>query len=664
MKNTMVSKCVRGLLFVLCRLWIAVLVVICLGLGWLLCWGLAPAVGPGTEVVEEAPLPEYTCSMHPSVRSTDPHGKCPICFMDLILVPTGSGSGDGPPSLVLDAASRARIRLETSPVERRPIDMEVRMVGKIAHDETRLADITAWVPGRLDRLYVDYTGIEVQDGDHLVQLWSPELYGAQEELLQAARAAATLDAGGEDVLRDRVHDTLDAARERLRQWGLTEAQVAEVEAADAPADHVTIYAPKGGVVVRKLAQQGMYVQRGTPIYTIADLDHLWMNLEAYESDLQWLRYGQPVAFTTQALPGEEFHGTIAFLAPELDERTRTVRVRVNVENTDRRLKPGMFVRASVHAAVAAGGKVMAPALAGSWICPMHPEVVAAEAGICDVCEMDLVPVESLGYVTAEAEGAAPPLVIPKSAPLLTGARALVYVETRTDTEVSYSPRTIVLGPRAGNSYVVKSGLEEGEIVVTHGAFKLDSELQIRGEPSMMSPAEETAPEEVVAPPAITMLGPDEVPAAFRATVGGMWRAYLALHAALAGDDFYAGRAALDTLEAARAAVDMSLLSGATHMTWMAQAMDLDAGLAKARATTEIEGLRAAFEEVYLALRPTVLTFGIDRGEVFEVECPMAFDFRGARWLQDNDDILNPYFGESMLKCGTVLGRRLPAPEEE
>ncbi|MHC4185184.1 MAG: heavy metal-binding domain-containing protein, partial [Planctomycetota bacterium] len=172
-------------------------------------------------------------------------------------------------------------------------------------------------------------------------------------------------------------------------------------------------------------------------------------------------------------------------------KTRTVKLRVNVENPDGRLKPGMFVRAVVRAEVAQAGHVMDPAMAGKWICPMHPDIVKDAAGNCDICEMDLVTTESLGYVKIDAPKEAP-LVIPASAPLITGTRAVVYVRLAQPDKPTYEGREVVLGPRAGDYYIVNSGLSEGEVVVTKGSFKIDSAMQIRAKPSMMSaPAGQT-----------------------------------------------------------------------------------------------------------------------------------------------------------------------------
>jgi len=434
----------------------------------------------------------WTCSMHPHIKLPKA-GKCPICLMDLIPLVSGDEDGGGPRELSVSEYAAKLMEIETAPVERRFVTSAIRMGGKIDFDETRVSHITAWVPGRLDRLFVDYTGVPVTKGDHMFELYSPELISAQEELLQAIKAAKELGNSDVSIVRETTDATIDAVREKLRLWGLTSEQIKEIEQRGEADDHITVYAPTGGIVVDKNAQEGMYVQTGTRIYTIADLSRVWVNLDAYESDLAWLRYGQPVKFTTEAYPGEVFKGSISFIHPVLDEATRTVKVRVNVSNENGRLKPGMFVRAVAEASMSNGGRVMDAALAGKWISPMHPEIIKDAPGTCDVCGMQLVSAESLGYVASKSEEK--PLVIPASAPLLTGKRSVVYVEVPGKDRPTFEGREVVLGPRAGDYYLVKSGLSEGERVVTKGSFKLDAELQIRARPSMMSPVSDADPSE-------------------------------------------------------------------------------------------------------------------------------------------------------------------------
>ena len=330
-----------------------------------------------------------------------------------------------------------------------------------------------------------------------MQLYSPELITAQAEYLEARAAQQRLGEGASDLVRQSVASSLTASREKLLLLGLTEAQLTIIEREGRPLDHLTIYAPLGGVIIERLAAEGMYVQTGTPIYKIADLGTLWVMMDAYESDLIWLRFGQTVEFVTEAWPGEVFTGRISFISPMLNDATRTVRVRAVVDNPDGRLKPNMLVRAVVESPLAEGGRAIEPALADKWICPMHGEIMKDAAGECDICDMPLVTADALGYAAAEL--AEPPLVIPASASLLTGRkldRAVVYAVVEGAERPTYIGKEIVLGPRAGDYYIVRDGLMEGERVVTRGNFKIDSELQLRGRPSLMSPPEEEAPQVV------------------------------------------------------------------------------------------------------------------------------------------------------------------------
>lgn len=462
-------------------------------LGAVLHWALAP-VGPAepTPVGDggKAEATVWTCSMHPEIRAKE-KGRCPKCFMALTPLEV-KVDDEGLREFSTSEAGKALMDIETAFVQRKQVFVEVRMVGKVDYDETRLADITAWVPGRLDRLYVDFTGITVRKGDHLVDIYSPELLSAQEELLQAIRTSRELAKSDVGIVRETTQATVNAAREKLRLWGLTQHQIRQLEQRGTTSDHITIYAPIGGVVIEKKAREGMYVKTGTRIYTLADLSVVWVKLDAYESDLMWVRPGQTVEFTSVSHPGKTFSGKVAFIDPVLSPQTRSVKVRVNTPNPEGKLKPGMFVRAVVKSPVTAAGMVHAPELVGKWLCPMHPWVITDSAGVCSICQMDLVTSESMGY-GKPVDKPDLPLVIPASAVLMTGKRAVVYVEVPGKDKPTYEGHEVLLGPRAGDYYVVYSGLSEGQRVVTRGNFKIDSDLQIQAKPSMMSPEPVTQP---------------------------------------------------------------------------------------------------------------------------------------------------------------------------
>ena len=385
----------------------------------------------------------WTCSMHPQIQQPEP-GDCPICGMDLIPLENDSGADDGPRTMSMSKSSLALADIQTTAVIKDYPEANIRLVGKLDYDETLEKSLTARFPARIDELFVNYTGIPVAKGDHLAKVYSPDLLAAQRELLTSYRS-------------DPNSSITRAARDKLRLWDLVPEQIDAIIESGEAKDHFILKAPIGGVVVAKHVKEGDYVKTGESLFKIVDLSRLWVYLDACESDLPWLRYGQDVSFSVEAIPGETFHGQVAFIEPEVNRKTRTVPIRVNVPNPESKLKPGMFVRGIVASRLAEDGKVYAPELAGKWISPMHPEVVKDGPGQCDVCGMDLVRAEELGYVDNATETA--PIIVPTSAVLRTGKRAVVYVEKPNTERATFEGREIVLGPRAGDYFLVTAGLE-------------------------------------------------------------------------------------------------------------------------------------------------------------------------------------------------------------
>ena len=386
------------------------------------------------DVFSRGKIKFWTCAMHPQIRLPKPE-RCPICGMKLIPVMEEKKKEMRKWKLTLSKTAQKLAEVEISPVERRRVYVRLRIYARLVPDETRVAYITSWIHGRIDKLYVNFTGAHVKKGQPLLYIYSPELLSAQSELIQAYRAYKELKKKGSSYLKKLTYKTFISAKEKLRLWGITDRQIREILKRGIPSDHMTIYAPVSGTVIQKNVYEGMYVNEGTRLFTIADLSNLWLMMDVYESDIRWLRVGDRIEFETGTYPGERFKATITFIDPFVNKRTRTVKVRADVPNKDGRLMPDMFARVVIS----------------------HP-----------------IRMKTL------------PLVIPYTAPLITGKRAIVYVADPKRPGV-YEGRVIQLGPRVGDYYIVLSGLREGEYVVKKGNFKIDSTLQIMAKPSMLNP---------------------------------------------------------------------------------------------------------------------------------------------------------------------------------
>jgi Cu(I)/Ag(I) efflux system membrane fusion protein len=421
--------------------WIAlpIIAVVAFGLGGRLL-GDSERPATSTEAHDHgAEETTWTCSMHLQIRQTEP-GACPICGMDLIPI-GGNGVTGEEDARRVSLSERAKLlaRIRTVEVNRLGSGgVARRLLGRVDYDETSLRTVTSWIGGRIDRLHVSTTGERVKRGQVIATLYSPEVYNAHQDLIQARQQFERLQEGATPSAGRAAEAALNAARDRLRLLGVPSGELRAMEGADKPSERVRIRTPFGGTVIERLATQGSYVETGTGLYRVADLSTLWVQLDAYESDLSVLKTGQEVSLGVEALPGKVFKGHVTFVDPVLDPKTRTARVRIEVRNEKRRLRPGMFVEASVQS----GG----------------------------------------GAKTADEA----PVVVPATAPLFTGRRSIVYVELEDAEQPTYEARVVTLGPRMGDVYPVLAGLRDGERVVIHGAFAIDADLQIQGGDSMMN----------------------------------------------------------------------------------------------------------------------------------------------------------------------------------
>jgi Cu(I)/Ag(I) efflux system membrane fusion protein len=445
--------------------------------------GAYAVVGPAFQrgpVAEAPPGTVWTCSMHPQIRMARP-GRCPICGMDLVPVLPGGAAGEAAhPSghLALGEHARRMASVETVAVEERELFKEIRTVGRVDFDETRVKHIAARVNGRVDEVFANFPGIVVKEGDHLVNIYSPDLLASQEEYLLSLRSEKVRQAAG--AVPDRSFAA--SARERLRLWGLTEEQLDDLARTGKARTHVTYYAPLGGTIVRKDIREGQYVKEGDSLYTIADLTHVWLILEVYEYERSWVNFGQAVQVTLEGQPAAVLTGSVGFVEPVLNDATRTVQVRVILKNEGGKLLPGMYAQALIRVPILPDGTPGPTGLEGKYACPMHPYITSERPGECPVCRMplELVP----GRKDDAAKGPFKVLAVPAEAVLTTGWRWLVYAEERPGEYRLVEPR---LGPRAGDFYPVLSGLSPGQRVVARGNFLLDSQFQITGKPSLLYP---------------------------------------------------------------------------------------------------------------------------------------------------------------------------------
>ena len=333
-------------------------------------------------------------------------------------------------------------------------------------------------------MFADYEGVYVAEGDHMVILYSPDLYAAQVEYLvtkeSAAAAAQTVSAS----VASTANRLLEDAREKLLELGMKKEQLRELDKQARAKTRLRICAPVGGTVIEKLKTQGQYVKAGEAIYRIADLSVVWLMLELFPDDAAHVRYGQRVEAEVQSLPGEVFSGRVAFIDPIVDEKTRTVGVRVEILNTEGRLRPGDYAAATIKVLTSAGGKVYDPELAGKWISPRHPQIVRDQPGKCPLCGIELIPTGELGY-ERKPEQEARAIVVPRNAVLMAGSNSVVYVETEPGR---FEIRPVTLGPLTPKTAVILRGVKAGEKVATSGNFLIDSQMQLAGNPSLIDPA--------------------------------------------------------------------------------------------------------------------------------------------------------------------------------
>jgi len=540
----------------------------------------------------------WTCSMHPNVRQPSP-GLCPICAMDLIPL-DADASADDVTLLRMTPEAIAAANIHTTAVRRGMPYREIRLSGRIEVDETRNVEITARVSGRIEQLYVSTTGQRLRKGAKLASMYSPDLLATQKELLEAAKMKSTNPA------------YYEAARNKLQYWDFTDGQIDAMERNGSASGSMDILAPQGGTVLARHVSTGNYVRQGQPMFAIADLGRVWVQFDAYENDLAWLRPGMSVHFTVAGQHGTTHRGSIAFIDPVIDPMSRVARARVEMPNPSGALKPEMFAN---------------------------------------------------GVVKSMLPGRLEALLVPKSAVLWTGKRAVVWVRDVESEAPAFRFREIVLGEQAGDVYVVREGLVEGEEVVSHGVFSVDAAAQLQGKTSMMNPSGgriSTGHDHAgVVHSGSTQEGratreaPMQAPKAFRKQLRAVFDAYEQITARLVASDPAAIPAAVQSFRKSLGDVELSALQESARIRWAEAEQLLRKSIDGMASTRDTEKQRAHYSGLGNTLYELIKQFGVEGGTLYWQHCPMAFDDAGANWLSSEKEIRNPYFGDRMLKCGVV-----------
>lgn len=586
-----------------------------ISLGWVLFGGNAnPTSGTAEHQHDIGEDPSvWTCSMHPQIRKDGP-GQCPICGMDLIPVEaSGEDSALSLSEIKLSQAAMKLADIETVAVGKSIPIKEINFPGKVKADERRIAQLSARFGGRIEKLFINFTGQRVRKNQKLLSIYSPDLITAQKELFEAAK-----------YKEDRP-SFYRAARNKLKLWDLSDRQIDEIEAVQQPKISFDVLAPISGTVTMRHVAQGDYVQEGTSLLEVTNLERVWVLFDTYESDLPWVKIGDRIDFTIKSRPSETFRSTVTFIDPVVDPEARVAYVRTELDNGSNILKPEMFANGILKTRL--------------------PRIEEA-------------------------------ITVPKSAILWTGKRAIVYVKAPNKTGV-FEHREISLGEDAGSYFVVTSGLQEGEEVAVNGVFKVDAAAQLQSKQSMMTPAGgksslgghagmdmggENPPPKIEPSDEDTinhsepMMDSSMLDPEFSQQLLSVIDGYLDLKNYLVAGDQKAAANAASSTAAALAQVEMSRLKSAGHhQIWMQSADSMQGAVEAIQSSADIQAQRLSFRTLSDGLIAVVQDLQLDLGDrrLFVDYCPMAIGSDGAYWLSEIESIENPYYGDAMLACGEI-----------
>lgn len=540
----------------------------------------------------------WTCSMHPQIRKNEP-GDCPICGMELIPLKNDTDDGD-PMAISMSPMAMQLANVSTAVVGKTVPVKSVMLNGKIQADERLIYSQSSHIPGRIERLMINFTGEYVNKGQIIAYIYSPELVTAQEELFEAQK------------IKETQPQLFKSAKEKLKNWKLSDRQIAQMLQSGNRKQEFPVLADVSGYVTEKMVNPGDYIGQGQAIYQVANLSQVWVLFDIYESDMAWVKKGDKITFTVQSLPGENFKGTISYLDPVIDPNTRVAKARVAISNSQLKLKPEMFASGTVEARLAKKSNSV---------------------------------------------------VVPKTAVMWTGKRSVVYLKSTSGKGVNFLMREVVLGPELGEGYLIESGLQEGEEIAVNGTFSIDAAAQLAGKPSMMSPEGGpvmtghnhggTATSESASASQNKSVTRLSVSVKAKASLQPLFKNYLAIKDALIADDLPKAQKAAEEMKASLSKVNMSLFTGNSHKVWMAQSSAMENTLQHTAHFKSIAEMRKAFQQVSERMITVTNTFKPLNQVLYQLHCPMFNDNKGADWLSLTKDVKNPYYGKTMLTCGEV-----------
>jgi len=573
------------------------ILIIGLILGWLIFSNSTKSEQNHNHETDKTSNINWTCSMHPQIMQPEA-GDCPICGMDLIPAET-STEGLAANEFKMSENALALANIETTIINAETITSNnIVLSGKIKENEKTNAIQTAHFGGRIEKLYINSNGEQVTKGQLLALIYSPELVTAQKELLTALE------------MKTLQPNLYNAVKNKLKLWKLSENQIQKIESTKKVIPNFPVYANVSGVVTNKMVEEGNYIKEGSPLLKIANLTTVWAEFDVYEKQISSIKNNDKITISTNANPTIKISSEISFINPVLNTLTRTIVVRAELDNSKNDLKPGMFIQGSLKSETTKNNVIS----------------------------------------------------IPKTAVLWTGKRSIIYVK-KQGVEPIFEMRNVTLGNEIGDSYELLAGLNINEEIVTNGTFTIDAAAQLQGKKSMMNKIGGkviTGHESHIDSQKTTELLETaleikkiQVPSKFKEQLKHVFQGYLAMKDALVNDDSSLTQKSTATIIEQLNKVDMKLLPDAdSHNKWMFQLKNLNKALKEIANSNDIKTQREQFILLSNNITQSIETFGVNQ-KIYKQHCPMANNDKGAIWLSTEKEIMNPYFGASMLKCGTI-----------